>query len=215
MLKRIFIINICALFLCIGQLKAQDWYYLEQEQGVCCVDSLIITDSRYFSMLDTIEHYWSECDFNKNPSVAIVSYTSKKNRFLINVFQMVEIYPLVISCYMNKIYGYVYYNNHPYFFTFFQESVVDKNALLKSGSTCIPSFFSAQTYRDITSKTDFLVKNVNQERKLSYPFNPFDEEWKKEEFDKLRLEIELSEEGVVCLEIEGCTHNDSISNTNH
>lgn len=118
---------------------------------------------------------------------------------------------------MNKIYGFVYYNNHPYFFTFLEENMVDTNAVKKSGLTYVPAYFSSQTYRDITSKTDFIVKNVNQERKLAYyPIsNPFDEEWGKEVFDKLRLEIDLSEDGVVCNELEGCIHTDAIPNTNH
>lgn len=215
MAKEIFIINICAIFLSTGQLKAQDWYFFEQDQGVCHVDSLNITDSRYYSLLDTIEYYWSVCDINKKPCFATVGFTNTKNRFSINVFQMVEVSPLVISCYMNKIYGCIYYHNHLYFFTFLEESMVDTNAVKKSGFTCVPDYFSSQTYRDVTSKTDFLVKSVNQEKKLSYPSNPFDEEWKNEEFDKLRLKIELSEDGVVCSELEDCIHTDAIPNTNH
>lgn len=215
MSKRIYIISSFVIFLCIGRLNAQEWYFLEQDQGVCAVDSLIITDSLYFSLFDTIEHYWLECEFSRKPCIAYVSFTNKKNHLLINVFQIVEIYPIVISCYMTKIYGGICYNNHQYYFGASHESLIDKNALKKSGSTFVSDYFLSQTYRDLIFNTDFLERKVIKEKKTSRPVDPFENEWKGEVYDKLRFEIYLSEDGVVCTVLESCQHTDDIHERNH
>ena len=100
MAREIFIINIFAFFLCIGQLHAQSfWHTLESEFGLCEVDSISIANQQYYQLLDTIEHYWDECEIDRNPCYAVI-YVSDTNRVKVVVQQLVEIWSLVIKCYL-------------------------------------------------------------------------------------------------------------------
>lgn len=113
------------------------------------------------------------------------------------------------------MYGGLRYNNHQYFFGAPWGELVDKNALKKSGSTFVSDYFLCQTYRDLMSNTDFLEKTTNKEKEPPCTFDPFENEWKDEVYEKLRLEIYLSEDGVSCTVLEGCTHTDEIPEINH
>lgn len=211
MSKIIFIINVCTVFLFAGQLKAQDWYFLEQEEGVCSVDSLIVTNPLYYSLLDSIEYHWSKCEFDKNPSIARVNFLDT-NHLLVTVMQVADISPLVRCCYMNKIYGVICYKSHQYFFCATREWMIDKKALQKSASAYTSPYFSAQVYRDVTTNNNFLMRKIKHESEPSYLVNPFEEEWNEEVYDKLRFEIFLSEDGFIYKELEGCVHSNSNPN---
>lgn len=210
MAKGIFIISICAALLGAGPLSAQNWFFLEQDEGPCAVDSLVVSNPAYNSLIDTIEHYWSKCEFDKNLSIAWINFLDT-NHLMGTVMQIIEISPLVTNCYMNKIYGVVCCRGRQYYFGATYEWMIDKKALQKSSTVYSPPYFSVKEYRELTTKNDFLFRKVTQ-RKPTCPFNPFNEEWNDEVYDKLRFEIFLSEDGFVYKELEDCTH--SISNPN-
>lgn len=132
MAKEIFIINLFACFLCVGQLQAQSfWNTLENEIGLCEVDSICVTNQQYYQLLDTIEHYWNECEIDKNPCYAVILFPDI-NRVKVVIRQLVEVWALVIKCYQNKIYGAFCYQNHPYFVLTDDSSSIDQDALQKS-----------------------------------------------------------------------------------
>lgn len=212
MAKGIFIISICAALLGTELVSAQNWFFLEQDKGLCAVDSLVVNNPVYNSLIDTIEYYWSKCEFDKNQSVVWINFLDT-NHLTGTVMQIIEISPLVTSCYMNKIYGVICSRGHQYYFGATYEWMIDKKALQKSSSVYSPPYFSVKKYRELTTKNDFLFRKTTQ-RKRTYPFNPFDEEWNEEVYDKLRFEIFLSEDGIIYKELEGCMHSNSNSDPN-
>lgn len=209
MAKEIFTISICAILISTGHLLAQDWLSIEQKESVCAFDSLIVSNPQYYVLLDTIEYYWSKCEFARIPSFARISFLDT-NHFRVTVMQVIEITPLATSCYMNNIYGVTCYRNHQYFFGATYEWMIDKKSLQKSSSIYVPSYFSAQEYRELTNKTNFIVKKVPQEMFYSYyPMSPFDlDEARTEKYDQLRLEIIFVGDRIICNELETCICTD-------
>ena len=204
MAKEILFISMCAIWLGTGKLSAQYWAPLEQDEGACFVDSLVVVNSQYYSLLDTVEYYWSKCEFENIPCVASVDFLDT-NHIMVTVMQVVDISPLVLSCYMDKIYGIICYNSHQYFFCSTYKWMIDRNSLQKSASECHPSFFSAKVFRDLTTNTNYLVKKTNQGMVFSYPISPFDiEEATVEKYDQLRLEILLDDDKIICNVKESC-----------
>lgn len=201
--KETFIVSILVLMLCLQSLQAQfSWQSIERELGLCEVDSLIISNPQYYSLLDTIEHHWSECEIDKKPCYAVIQFVDT-NRLLVSVKQLVEIWGLATKCYLNMIYGAFYYQSHPYFFLSANKPLIDQDAIEKS-TTFIPPFFSSQIYDSLRFVSDFLVRKENKEEFLSYPPSPFDHEWDGERYDDLELELILTDDKIVCRELEGC-----------
>lgn len=205
MARKIFIINIFAFIFSVGYLQAQSfWRTLENEIGLCEVDSINIANQQYYQLLDTIEHYWDKCEIDGNPCYAII-YFSDTNRIEVVVKQLVEIWSLVIRCYQKKIYGAFCYHNHYYFVLKADSSLIDKDALLKSPTTTFsPPFFSSQIYDSLTLNSNFLVREENKEQSFIYPPTPFDFEWKEEKYDNIKLELILNEDNITCMELESC-----------
>lgn len=204
MAREIFIINIFAFFLCVGQLQAQSfWHTLESEIGFCEVDSISVANQQYYQLLDTIEHYWDECEIDRNPCYAVI-YFSDTNRVKVVVQQLVEIWSLVIKCYQNKIYGGFCYQNHPYFVLMADSSLINHDALQKSTTTFTPPLFSSQIYDSLTLNRNFLIREENKEPIFTYPPTPFDFEGEEEKFDNLELELIFDEHNIICMELESC-----------
>lgn len=199
-----FIISVFTFLLCIGKSQAQSfWRLLENENGLCEVDSLVVVNKQYYSLLDTIEQYWTECEFDKNPCYAVI-YFSDTNCFRVSVQQMVEIWSLVIKCYQKKIYGAFYYQNHPYFVLAADTSLIAQNFLQKSTKTFTPVFFSTQTYDSLTLTSNYLIRKEKIEPGFIYPPTPFDHEWEEDQYDKLELELIIAENNIICIELDGC-----------
>lgn len=204
MAREIFIINIFAFFLCIGQLHAQSfWHTLESEFGLCEVDSISIANQQYYQLLDTIEHYWDECEIDRNPCYAVI-YVSDTNRVKVVVQQLVEIWSLVIKCYQNKVYGAFCYRNHTYFVLTADSLLIDQNALQRTTTTFTPPLFSSQIYDSLTLNSNFLMREENKEQSFTYPPTPFDFEGKEERYDDLELELVFDEQNIICMELESC-----------
>jgi len=202
MAKEIFIISLCALILCSGQLHAQYWNSLEHEKGVCSVDSLIIVNPQYQALLDTIALYWSMCEISEYPCYAMIEFVDS-NHLKVHVKQVIEISPLVVACYMNKIYGVICYGKLQYFFVAPFEYMIDKEAFQKTTSMFTPSYFSTQTYRDQIAKSAFITKKNDREMPFTIPSFDFEDNI-EEVYDKLRMEIFFLENDIVCKKSESC-----------
>lgn len=215
MAKEIFIINLCALFLCLGKLQAQYWNSLEYDRGVCSVDSLVIVNPQYQSLLDTIEHHWYMCEISEYPCYAMIEFADT-NHLKVNVKQVIEVSPLVMACYMNKIYGVICYGKLQYFFVAPFEYLIDKVSLQKTSSIFTPSYFSAQTYIDLITQRVFLTRKLDQKSLFTYPISPFDFEERAEDFyDNFRLDIHFLENDIICKKSESCIQVKSFPNSTH
>lgn len=213
MAKEIFIINLCALFLCSGQLQAQYWNSLEHDKGVCSVDSLVIINPQYQSLLDTIDYYWSMCEISKYPCYAMIEFADT-NHLKVHVKQVVEVSPLVVACYMNKIYGIICYGKLQYFFVAPFDYLIDKESFQKTASTFTPSYFSTQTYIDLITQNEFLFQKLDKKSLSTHTVSPFDFEERIEEvYDNLRLDIYFLENDIICKELERCIRVNSIPNS--
>lgn len=208
--KEIFIISLFAFLLGTGELFAQEWCFFEQKEGVCSVDSLVIANPQYYSLFDTIEHHWSMCEISEFPCYVMVEFVDKRH-LKVYVNQEIAVFPLVVSCYMNRIYGMICYGKLQYFFTAPFEYMIDKEAFQKTTSMFTPSYFSTQTYRDLVANNAFITKKID--RKTPFTIPSFDFEDNTEEvYDKLRLEIFFLENDIVCKKLESCIPVKSIQN---
>lgn len=204
MARETFYISIFSFLLYVGPLQAQSfWHSLENEIGLCKVDSLIVTNHQYYQMLDTIEHYWAECEIDRNLCYAVICF-SDTNYFKVSVQQLAEIGSLVIKCYQNKINGAFWYRNHPYFVLTADSSLIGQNALQKSITTFTPPFFLSEIYDSLSLNSKFLIREEGTESGFTYPPTPFDQERGKEKYDNLELELILTGDKVVCRELESC-----------
>lgn len=213
MAKGIFIISLFAVLFGTGKLFAQEWCFFEENEGVCSVDSLVVVNPQYYSLFDTIEHHWSMCEISEFPCYAVIEFIDNSH-LKVCVNQTIAVFPLVISCYMNKIYGMTCYGKLQYFFKAPSEYMIDKEAFQKTTSKFTPSYFSAQTYRDQIAKNAFITKKID--RKMPFAIPSFDFEDNIEEvYDKLRLEILFLENDIICNKLESCIQVNSTINPTH